>query len=143
MLFLDAHVDGLRLCAHAVEAVPAEESHIVRFVRTPEGSGVGVVRENGGEAWRVVANGSRLIRSGKWPTADHIVVLDGGNLYNSLPLLSPTEFNPRAKLCNVLGRGWVLDPQFHARLRITTSTYQLPIFAAFERRARSHRRDNT
>ncbi|KAJ6574959.1 WD repeat-containing protein [Mycena capillaripes] len=81
MLFLDAHVDGLRLCAHTLEAVPAEELHIVRFVRTPEGSGVGVIRENGGEAWRVVANGSRLIRSGKWSTADHIVVLDGGRSY--------------------------------------------------------------
>ncbi|KAJ7706334.1 WD repeat-containing protein [Mycena rosella] len=78
LLFLDAHVDGLRLCAQTVEAVPAEDSHIVRFVRTPEGSGVGVIRANGGEAWRVVHNGSRLIRSGKWSTADHIVVLDGG-----------------------------------------------------------------
>ncbi|KAJ7092570.1 WD repeat-containing protein [Mycena epipterygia] len=78
ILFLDAHADGLRLCSQTVEAVPAEESHIVRFVRTPEGGGVGVIRANGGEAWRVVGNGSRLIRSGKWSTADHIVVLDGG-----------------------------------------------------------------
>jgi hypothetical protein len=76
--FLDAHADGLRLSAHAVDAVPAEDSRIVRFVRTPEGAGVGVVRESGGEAWRVVANASRLIRSGKWTTADHIVVLDSG-----------------------------------------------------------------
>ncbi|KAF7339771.1 WD repeat protein [Mycena venus] len=78
ILFLDAHADGLRLRAHTVEAIPAEESHIVRFVRTPEGAGVGVVRENGGEAWRVVGNGSRLVRSETWATADHIVVLDGG-----------------------------------------------------------------
>ncbi|KAJ6509386.1 RAVE protein 1 C terminal-domain-containing protein, partial [Mycena vitilis] len=78
MLFLDAHADGLRLRTQTIEAVPAEESHIVRFVRTQEGSGVGVLRETGGEAWRVVANGSRLIRSGKWSTADYIVVLDGG-----------------------------------------------------------------
>ncbi|KAJ6604501.1 RAVE protein 1 C terminal-domain-containing protein [Mycena vulgaris] len=78
LLFLDAHADGLRLCSQTVEAVPGEDSHIVRFVRTPEGGGVGVIRANGGEAWRVVRNGSRLIRSGKWSTADHIVVLDGG-----------------------------------------------------------------
>ncbi|KAJ7786153.1 RAVE protein 1 C terminal-domain-containing protein [Mycena metata] len=81
LLFLDAHVDGLRLSAHALDAVPSEESHIVRFVRTPEGGGVGVIRESGGEAWRVVGNGSRLIRSGSWSTADHIVVLDGGRGY--------------------------------------------------------------
>ncbi|KAJ7654974.1 RAVE protein 1 C terminal-domain-containing protein [Mycena polygramma] len=81
MLFLDAHADGLRLRAQTIEAVPAEESHIVRFVRTQEGSGVGVLRETGGEAWRVVANGSRLIRSGKWSAADYIVVLDGGRSY--------------------------------------------------------------
>ncbi|KAJ7042393.1 RAVE protein 1 C terminal-domain-containing protein [Mycena alexandri] len=81
LLFLDAHVDGLRLSAHALDAVPSEESHIVRFVRTPEGGGVGVVRESGGEAWRVVGNGSGLIRSGTWSTADHIVVLDGGRSY--------------------------------------------------------------
>ncbi|KAJ7783622.1 RAVE protein 1 C terminal-domain-containing protein [Mycena maculata] len=78
LLFLDAHVDGLRLCSQTVEAVPAEESPIVRFVRTPEGGGVGVMRATGGEAWRVVGNGSRLIRSGNWATADHLVVLDGG-----------------------------------------------------------------
>ncbi|KAK7064348.1 WD repeat protein [Favolaschia claudopus] len=78
LLFLDAHSDGLRLCAQAVEAVPEEDSHIVRFVRTPEGFGVGVIRANGGEAWRLASNGSSLIRSGKWTTADHVVVLDGG-----------------------------------------------------------------
>ncbi|KAJ7099614.1 RAVE protein 1 C terminal-domain-containing protein [Mycena crocata] len=81
MLFLDAHVDGLCLRSQTMEAVSAEESHIVRFVRTPEGSGVGVVRTNGGEAWRVVGDGSKLIRSGRWSTADHIVVLDGGRSY--------------------------------------------------------------
>lgn len=80
MLFLDAQVGGLRRCAQTIEAVPAEDSRIVRFVRTPEGGGVGIVREHGGEAWRVLGNGARLIRSGKWPTADHVVVLDGGIL---------------------------------------------------------------
>ncbi|KAJ7487439.1 RAVE protein 1 C terminal-domain-containing protein [Mycena galericulata] len=78
LLFLDAHPDGLRLCSQTIEAVPAEESPIFRFVRTPEGGGVGVMRATGGEAWRVVGNGSRLIRAGKWSTADHMVVLDGG-----------------------------------------------------------------
>ncbi|KAJ7169732.1 RAVE protein 1 C terminal-domain-containing protein [Mycena filopes] len=81
LLFLDAHVDGLRLSAHALEAMSTEESHIARFVRTPEGAGIGVVRESGGEAWRVSSNGSTLTRSEAWSTADHIVVLDGGRSY--------------------------------------------------------------
>ncbi|KAJ6621584.1 RAVE protein 1 C terminal-domain-containing protein [Mycena sp. CBHHK59/15] len=81
LLFLDAQADGLRLRSQSIEAVPEEESHIVRFVRTPDGRGVGVIRTNGGEAWRVVESGSRLIRSGKWSTADHIVVLDRGRSY--------------------------------------------------------------
>ncbi|KAJ7492768.1 RAVE protein 1 C terminal-domain-containing protein [Mycena latifolia] len=78
LLFLDGQMDGLRMRSQTIKAVPAEESHILRFVRTPEGGGVGVIRATGGEAWRVVRNGSRLIRSGKWSAADHIVVLDGG-----------------------------------------------------------------
>ncbi|KAJ7630787.1 RAVE protein 1 C terminal-domain-containing protein [Roridomyces roridus] len=72
LLFLDAHT---------IEAEVAEESRIVRFVRTPEGSGVGVMRETGGEAWIVSSDGSRLLRSGKWPAADHVVVLDGGRCH--------------------------------------------------------------
>ncbi|KAJ7076559.1 RAVE protein 1 C terminal-domain-containing protein [Mycena belliarum] len=78
LLFLDGNMDGLRLCSQAEAAIPTEDSPIVRFVRTPEGGGVGVVRATGGDVWRVVRNGSRLIRSGNWSSADHIVVLDGG-----------------------------------------------------------------
>jgi hypothetical protein len=78
ILFLDAQPDGLRLHAQTITAVPEEQSPITRFVRTPEGGGVGAVRADGGEAWRVVGNGSRLVRSGKWASADHVVVLDRG-----------------------------------------------------------------
>jgi hypothetical protein len=58
--------------------VSEEERKIVRFVRTPEGRGVGVVREGGGDAWIVRERGTRLGRAGRWDDGDLVVVLDGG-----------------------------------------------------------------
>lgn len=56
-----------------------EDAKIVRLVRTPEGKGLGILREDGGgEAWFVRERGSKLERSGRWEKADHVVVLDGG-----------------------------------------------------------------
>jgi len=79
--FFDAQSDGLRLSAVSIERVPEEESDIVRLVRAPEGWGVGVMRASGGgEAWRVVEHGSRLVRSERWKSADHVVVLEGGKV---------------------------------------------------------------
>lgn len=93
MAFFDAQSDGLHLLAKAMERVPEEESPIVRFVRTPEGKGVGVIRENGGgEAWRLVEHGSRLVRAGSWEAADHVVVLEGGTvIVPSMYLKKPTR----------------------------------------------------
>lgn len=77
--FFDGQADGLRLSARGFERDPDEESEILRFIRTPEGSGVGVIRSNSrGEIWRVTESGSKLIRSGKWSSADYVVVLSGG-----------------------------------------------------------------
>lgn len=55
-----------------------EGGTIVRFVRTPEGGGVGVLREGGrGEVWGVGSGG--LERRGAWSgDGDFVVVLDGG-----------------------------------------------------------------
>ncbi|KAJ7071176.1 RAVE protein 1 C terminal-domain-containing protein [Mycena amicta] len=78
LLFLNAEREGLLPRAETAIAVPAEESRILRFVRTPQGTGVGVVRERGGEAWRVSGNGRELTRAGHWSVGEHIVVLDGG-----------------------------------------------------------------
>lgn len=51
----------------------------MRFVRTPEGKGVGVIREKGGESWIVGGKGmDKLERVARWPAADLVVVLDGG-----------------------------------------------------------------
>jgi hypothetical protein len=61
-----------------MDRIDEEERKIVRFVRTPEGKGVGVIREEGGEAWVVRGRGTRLGRAGRWDKGDHVVVLDGG-----------------------------------------------------------------
>ncbi|KAG6878653.1 hypothetical protein C0993_001176 [Termitomyces sp. T159_Od127] len=79
--FFDAHNDGLKLSSRMLPRVAEEESHIIRLVRTPEGGGVGIVRANGGEAWKVIKNGTQLVRSGSWSSADHVVVLQRGHIF--------------------------------------------------------------
>lgn len=79
LTFFDAQSSGLRFTAKEIKRVPEEEADIVRLVRTPEGNGVGIIRTDGdGEAWRVVESGSKLVRSARWSSADHVVVLEGG-----------------------------------------------------------------
>ncbi|KAF7306783.1 WD repeat protein [Mycena indigotica] len=78
LLFLDSDKDGLIPRAETVIATPSEESPILRFVRTPQGSGVGVIRERGGETWQVSGNGRELTQTGQWSCGDQIIVLSGG-----------------------------------------------------------------
>ncbi|CAK5280165.1 unnamed protein product [Mycena citricolor] len=74
--FFDADPEGLLSLSAAPEWRNAEESRILRFVRTPDGSGVGVIRETGGEAWNLGQNHG-LQRAVQWGAADQVVVLDG------------------------------------------------------------------
>ncbi|TFK36859.1 RAVE protein 1 C terminal-domain-containing protein [Crucibulum laeve] len=77
--FFDAQSNGLRPTAKGLDRVPEEDSDIIRFVRTPEGKGVGVLRSNrGGGAWRIVERGTKLVRAGNWSNADFVVVLEKG-----------------------------------------------------------------
>jgi len=72
---------SLSLRARRQEQIEEESGKIVGFVRTPEGKGVGIVRENGGTAWVVQKGGTSLIRSGKkWEKSegDQMVILEGG-----------------------------------------------------------------
>ncbi|CAK5264601.1 unnamed protein product [Mycena citricolor] len=78
--FFDADPEGLLSLSAAPEWRNAEESRILRFVRTPDGSGVGVIRETGGEAWNLGQNHG-LQRAAQWGAADQVVVLDGGRSY--------------------------------------------------------------
>jgi hypothetical protein len=85
LAFFDAQTAGLKARAKRDEHVPGEASEVVRFVRTPEGKGVGVVRAEGGEAWTVLDHGKRCIRTVQWNTADLIVVLAKGMISSSPP----------------------------------------------------------
>ncbi|KAG6836376.1 hypothetical protein H0H93_008676 [Arthromyces matolae] len=79
--FFDAQKEGLQLSSSLLPRVATEETKVVRLIRTPEGAGVGVVRLSGGEAWRVVQNGTQLVRSSSWSSADHVVVLQRGHTF--------------------------------------------------------------
>ncbi|KZT72790.1 hypothetical protein DAEQUDRAFT_704451 [Daedalea quercina L-15889] len=93
--FFDARADGLKFAARgadqilqATERIADEGRHeVIRFVRTPEGEGVGAVYADGsGEVWRVKRGGG-LERRGKWHASDNlekverVVVLDGGTCF--------------------------------------------------------------
>ncbi|KAK0208168.1 RAVE protein 1 C terminal-domain-containing protein [Desarmillaria ectypa] len=79
--FFDAHEDGLKVRAHGSENSPEEYSEIVRFVRTPEGRGVGVIRRSGGQIWTLAEGDKELNRSGSGNLGDKIVVLDKGRTF--------------------------------------------------------------
>lgn len=79
--FFEAQSDGFRINSTVSERIEEEDSEIIRFIRTPEGSGVGAVRMRGGECWRTTKRGTRIVRSGTWDKADFVVVLDCGMSY--------------------------------------------------------------
>jgi len=75
--FFDSCSDGLTLRGRLHDDL-SEDSYIKRFVRTPDGMGLAVVRETGGEAWMVRDLGTVLQRAGRWTEADRVVMLNGG-----------------------------------------------------------------
>ncbi len=77
--FFEAQSDGLKVNSTLLEHIE-EDSEIIRFIRTPEGNGVGAVRMRGGESWRTKKRGTMIVKSGSWDTADFVVVLDYGEL---------------------------------------------------------------
>ena len=77
--FLDAQTDSFRInSVGSLDWIKAKETEIVRFIRTPEGKGVGALREKGGEVWKVNQHGTKLERAGAWDKGDFVVVLDYG-----------------------------------------------------------------
>ncbi|TDL28114.1 hypothetical protein BD410DRAFT_870276 [Rickenella mellea] len=89
--FFDNEPDGLEVIARILDPTEkhssGDESKIVRLVRTPEGRGLAVLREEFVQAWHVRKGGADigLRRIGSWPAAAHVVVLDNGKrvlLYN-------------------------------------------------------------
>lgn len=76
--FFDSYSGGLTLRGRLHDYLSDEDSYIKRFVRTPDGMGLAVVRETGGETWMVRDLGTVLQRADRWTEADCVVVLDGG-----------------------------------------------------------------
>ena len=92
--FFDARADGLNLLVRGADQQPHDgggdgsgdaRQEIVRFVRTPEGRGVGAVYADGsGRVWSLKHNGRRLEERKQWKASDttgkvdRLVVLDGG-----------------------------------------------------------------
>ncbi|KAF8973548.1 WD repeat-containing protein [Flammula alnicola] len=90
LAFFDARSHGLRVNSFCLERIPEEESEILRFIRTPEGKGVGALRVGGGgEAWRIIERGTRVVRSGSWDQADFVVVLENASFLPSTNLTIP------------------------------------------------------
>lgn len=79
LTFFDPQSNGLCINSKGSEYNLAEEAKIMRFIRTPEGIGVGALRVGGGgDAWRIVEGGTKLVRFGEWERADFVVVLASG-----------------------------------------------------------------
>ena len=92
--FFGARETGLRHIASgaehahpAVSIVDDPRSEIVRYVRTPNGEGVGAIRADGcGEVWTFDwGKSGNLETTGKWSSeneghVDHFVVIDAGML---------------------------------------------------------------
>jgi hypothetical protein len=77
--FFDTQADGLKInSAGSLDWIEGKESEIVRFIRTPEGKGVGALRKQGGEIWKVQQHGTKLEHAGRWDKGDFVVVLDHG-----------------------------------------------------------------
>ena len=78
LLFFDGNSDGMKLIGRGPDFNESETSKILRFVRTPEGKGLAIIRENFVEAWHIQKD-SDMKCLGKWSTAKLVVVLDEGH----------------------------------------------------------------
>ncbi|KAF9056524.1 RAVE protein 1 C terminal-domain-containing protein [Panaeolus papilionaceus] len=79
--FFDARSQGLKRNAVCPQSAPHEESEVVRFIRTPEGNGVGAVKVSGIEIWRITDHGSKLTQCGQDARADFVVALAKGDQF--------------------------------------------------------------
>lgn len=102
-LFFDARSEGLRFVAKGDESIATDAEHIemrcniVRFVRTPNGEGLGVLRTDGSiETWvlDVAGNGSvrNCLKATESDTVNQLVVLSRGQYQiNHAPVTTDTE----------------------------------------------------
>ncbi|THH06398.1 hypothetical protein EW145_g4114 [Phellinidium pouzarii] len=70
--------DGMTLLSRGPDFNESDTSKILRFVRTPDGRGLAIVREHFVEAWHTHSGNTEMKCMGRWPKADLVAVLDYG-----------------------------------------------------------------
>ncbi|KDQ14428.1 hypothetical protein BOTBODRAFT_159267, partial [Botryobasidium botryosum FD-172 SS1] len=79
LLFFDAQADGLSLLAQGQRSFPRSDIDILKFVRNPSGSAVGVLRAGGGGEVYALRKNNKLVFIGRWEdTAGEAAVFDKG-----------------------------------------------------------------
>lgn len=97
----------MALLAQGPDFNESETSKILRFVRTPEGRGLAIVRENFVEAWTIQSKNADMKRLGRWQNADLVTVLDHGRriaLYSETgptPIITLHQCSSPASSCTV------------------------------------------
>ncbi|KAH8120057.1 RAVE protein 1 C terminal-domain-containing protein [Phellopilus nigrolimitatus] len=100
--------NGMILLAQGPSFNESDTSKIIRFVRTPEGRGLAIVRESSVEAWHLHSGSAEMRRLGRWKGANLVAVLERGKsvalysessektmltLHRSPQLSSPVSFD--------------------------------------------------
>lgn len=76
--FFEGKGEGMTLLASGPDFNESEVSKVLRFVRTPEGRGLAIVREDSIEAWHFHSQDMDIKRVGKFPKSSLVAVLDYG-----------------------------------------------------------------
>lgn len=80
--FFEAKAEGLTNVQQGPESFEGESARVIRFIRTPEGRGLAVLRDgNVGQTFRLKGRGSAILKQAAWHAADHAVVLAYGKMY--------------------------------------------------------------
>ena len=77
-LFFDGQDGGLSFESHGPNFRKSSTSSIRKFVRSPEGRGLAVMRENTVETWHIRAGSHEARYINTWPISDRVIVLDFG-----------------------------------------------------------------
>lgn len=94
MKFFHDGENGMKLLAQGPDVEESGDSKVVRYVRTPDGRGLGIVREDAVESWHLCTKSNELRCVGKINSADLVAVLAQGELLvsytdsESTPMLS-------------------------------------------------------
>ncbi|KLO15044.1 hypothetical protein SCHPADRAFT_871712 [Schizopora paradoxa] len=79
LTFFDGRKEGMRLLSQRPSVSETESRRIRQFIRTPDGRGLAVLRTDCVETWNLSSGKHILTKVGSWPSADLVVVLDGGH----------------------------------------------------------------